>query len=50
MKLYDIADTILDSAASEFLDYNTESPERIQEYAENAMNVFLTDKDVAQIQ
>lgn len=49
MKLYDIADAILDWAAEEHREYNTASPVRIQEYAFNGMDVAITNKEAQKI-
>jgi len=44
-KLYRVFDGITDTAAAEYFQFNTESADRVMEYAENGMSVELSENE-----
>ncbi len=48
-KLLEVAEGILDSAASEYLESNLASVDSVQAYAENACEIYLSDGEAEQI-
>lgn len=48
-QLLDVAEGILDSAASEYLEYNLASVENVQAYAENGCGIYLSDSEAQKV-